>query len=613
MSLLAIGIDLGTTYTVAAIYKDGHPEIIPNLDKDRLTSSIVFYSPKDRSAIVGKYAYDKSIMNPRNVLFDMKRIIGRDYKDAYVQNYVAMGQRNTFNLQVTCNSSGPCIKLDYEGDETNATVTPEEVASDILKHVKLSAERFLGQTVNEAVISVPAYFSYAQRAATKRAAEQVGFQVLKLITEPVAAAIHYTKAEFQENMLLLVVDLGGGTLDVSVIRCTRDRFEVKAIEGDMFLGGNDFDEVVFNHLLAEISQRYVNKKAIQNPRFVRRLRKYAKKLKEALSTHKEYNITVEMNSDDVYEIEMTREKFEQLTDPLFQRITNKVQKCIQSAKITTTDIDKVVLTGGASMMPKLTDLIKNIFDIEPSTNLHPDEAVALGASIHAAHLKHNLENSIKYELIDVAPHSLGIQTQYDLMIGFIEKGATLPAISKKSMQTSYNNQNNVIFKIFEGERKQCKRNKKLGQLTINDLPLGKAGEVEFEVTFVLDENGVLLVTAVEKSTGNQNQLQIMMNNLALCDSDLYVPPEKENELAREDILWDEYYRFLIGTDRYCDKLICEVEKLSFSSRKDNIIKALNDFNERKAALNHKNIELLKNSFQLLHAEVSSDKNSIFDL
>ncbi|XP_066259806.1 uncharacterized protein [Euwallacea similis] len=562
----AIGIDLGTTNTLAAILQDGRSHIIPNKEGSTITPSVIYYNPNTLTPSVGHVAEDQSLTCPRNFLFDTKRIIGRHFDDIYVQQFVEQRKCKNFPLDVIRSAQEePVIKLETTNKNLNVTKSPEEASADLLKYIRQSVTEYVGSNVRDAVISVPAYFSYAQRAATKRAAERAGFNVLKLITEPVAAAIEYTYRNECKSGNLLMFDLGGGTLDLSILKVEKGTFIVKAIEGDIFLGGRDFDDQILNYLRFEIEKRYgnryIDKETKKGQRFLYRLRKHATRFKEMLSTIDEYTIVLDMDNDSECLITFSRAIFNTLCENLFQRIEDKVQQCLKSAKMNAVDIDNVVLVGGSSKIPKVVEILSGIFGSNKlSNNINKDEAVARGASIHAALLTNEIDKSQKHLITEVAPFSVGILTKYNLMIDIIKKGTPLPISENATVHTASNNQTIVKFEIYEGERKNCIKNNYLGSFVMNNIPLGRAGEVDFKVTFRLDENGVLLVEGKEISTGAQNHLQIEMHNLTLCCRTPFVSLAEEQRLVKDDFLYDKFYRLKLRAETFCYQILYDIDQ-----------------------------------------------------
>ncbi|XP_066259810.1 uncharacterized protein [Euwallacea similis] len=616
---VCIGIDLGTTYTAAAIYKNSHSELIPNYysSGDRLTPSVVFYEPEDQSAIVGKLAIDEGIKCRRNCLYDMKRLIGRLYEDVYVQNFITKQKhlKKGLVLEKDQDTGFPLIKLEQKnikGDNTKQKtfVTPEDVATDILKSIKEDAKRFLACDNIEAVISVPAYFSYAQRAATERSAKRANLTVRGLITEPVAAAVSYTYGKIEKDTLILVVDLGGGTLDVSLIKCGKNMFEVKSIEGDMFLGGSDFDDVVYEHLKVEIEKKLgqIDETTKGGERLLHRIHSDSRKFKEWLSAKQSYRKIFEYNGSDDCEVTLNRSHFEKMIEDSISRVIQKVEKCLSNSIVSKTDVDRIILAGGSTRIPKLQEELRKYFgDKELHMDLNPDEAVAMGASIHAALLKSKTNLLEVYEIRDMAPHSLGILAKYNLMVSFIQKGSHLPICIKQIMETSENDQKSVVFNIFEGERKHCINNKKLGQFVISNLPQGKAGQVEFEVTFFLDENGLLRVSAVETISQNSNQLEIKMEELSVCDSLMSTSAQMDSIIDERDKQYEQFCRLRLTIDTYTSGLIYDIDQQIFKQNKHEIIKVIDKFNKFYLSCQElgQDLDLLTTQFEKLQKTINS--------
>ncbi|XP_066137682.1 uncharacterized protein [Euwallacea fornicatus] len=562
----AIGIDLGTTNTLVAVLQDGRSHIIPNNEGSSQTPSLIYYNPTSLVPSIGRIAEDQCLTCPRNFIFDAKRIIGRHFNDIYVQKFVEQQKQKNFPLEIVRSAQAePVINLEITNKNLKVVKSPEEVSSDLLKYIRQSVTEYVGSDVKDAVISVPAYFSYAQRAATKRAAEMAGFNVLKLITEPVAAAIEYTFKNERNSGNLLIFDLGGGTLDLSILKLEKDTFRVKAIEGDIFLGGRDFDDHIFNYLILEIGRRYgnlyINKETKKGQRFLYRLRKHATRFKEILSRVDEHTIVLDMDNDNECSITFSRASFNRLCENLFQRIEDKVQQCLESAKMDAREIDNVVLVGGCSKMPKVVEILSRIFGRDKlRSNINKDEAVARGASIHAALLTNQIDESQKYLITEVAPFSVGIMVKYNLMIDIIKKGTPLPVLESAIFNTTINNQKMVEFEIYEGERKNCLQNNHLGSFMINNIPLLRAGEVDFKVTFLLDENGVLVVNGKEISTGIENQLEIEMQNLTLCCSAPFISLAEEHRLIKEDLLYDKFYRLKLRAETFCNQILYDIDQ-----------------------------------------------------
>ncbi|XP_030756927.1 heat shock 70 kDa protein-like isoform X2 [Sitophilus oryzae] len=537
-----IGIDLGTSFSSAAVYQNGKVEVIPTKEGHKLVSSHVFYHPKNLEVSVGTTADHLGIEYINNFIYDAKRVIGRKFDDVYVQK---LKNRSEYKFNIV---RGEDDKAEYRLKHDALTVhkSPEQVSSEILKYLRESASEYLGAEVTEAVISVPAHFSNAQRAATKAAAELAGLKVLKLISEPVAGAVYYMKEKHDIEGTLLVFDMGGGTSDVSIIKASKEKFEVLSVEGDTFLGGRDYDNVLLDYFITKITelfgQRYVT------PRLTRSLKEKCVVLKEKLSTQNEHSLILDCirNVNDDFHISLTRNEYDQLTNALTARALNLVQKCLAGVGLSKGDINEVILVGGMTRMPKIREDLRIFFgDKDPKTDANPDEAVALGAAIQASVLKHNFKELEKYIVAEVTPLSLGIKVSWGLMCVAIEKNTPLPAKGCLRICTLGNDQKSIQSVIFEGERKNCAFNTLLGEITIDNLPKGKA-EVEKR----------------ETSTNQKKKLTVTLENYRLCQkkiSDIIEDAEKNRD---DDILFEKYKGTYGRVWRVYDNILYDIKQIS---------------------------------------------------
>ncbi|XP_060528408.1 uncharacterized protein LOC132703273 [Cylas formicarius] len=502
----------------------------------------------------------------------MKRIIGRKYSDIYIHELM---KSNNIRFKIVP-GEGDNAEIQLKHDGLVVTKTPVQVCSEILKYLRESANEYLGTEITEAVISIPAHFSNAQRKATKAAAEMAGFTVLKLITEPVAAAIHYT-SDRDTSSTLLVFDFGGGTLDVSVVDVDSKIFEVRGIEGDTFLGGRYLDNILTDHFQLDIK----NTLGITtiNDRDMRRLSKACNKLKTKLSMKQFYSIPMYGIADSrgSYDLEISRDSFQKMATDLFQRAVGLVELCLTNTGVLKKDINEVVLVGGSTRIPKIRDMLKLYFnEQELKTDLNPDEAVALGSAVQAAILKEKLQELEKYRITEVTPLSIG-ESLEGLMSVAIKKNTPLPASGTIDSVSTRNDQNTVLTDIFKGERKNCQFNNLLGSFVVNNLPPGKAGDVKFETTFHLDEDGILEVTSQETMTGNSNKLVVTLSELRLCESQKKqtlrdAEVHKENDEQFEDFMW---YKWEVR--RRANRIIYNLNKIPSEGDRSFVEEQCNNF------------------------------------
>lgn len=512
----AIGIDLGTTYSAVGVYRKGQVEIIANEQGNRTTPSYVAFN--DKEFLVGDAAKNQSALNPDNTVFDAKRLIGRKFSDATVQQDM---KHWPFHVVAGADDK-PMIKVNYLNEEK--TFPPEQISSMVLTYMKQTAEAYLGQTVRDAVITVPAYFNDTQRQATKDAGAIAGLNVLRVINEPTAAAIAYgiDKAKDGEKNIL-VFDLGGGTFDVSILNIDEGVFEVLSTGGDTHLGGEDFDNLMVDYFVAEFKRKNRGKDLSQSSRSLKRLRNACERAKRTLSSSTNATIEIDALFDGIdFYTSITRAKFEDLCGAMFRKCMEPVENALRDAKLDKSKIDDVVLVGGSTRIPLVQKLLQDFFNGKQlSKSINPDEAVAYGAAVQAAAL--SSDSSQRDEnaplVIDVAPLTLGVEVQGTILEPLIPRNTTIPTKQTKSFTTGSHNQPAAMIRVFEGERPMTKDNHLLGQFTIN-IPPAPAGVPQIEVTFDIDANGILKVSAVDTSTGKSESITITNDSDRLSQSDI---------------------------------------------------------------------------------------------
>lgn len=522
-----IGIDLGTTNSCVAVLEDGKARVIENSEGDRTTPSIVAFT-KDNEVLVGQSAKRQAVTNPSNTLYGIKRLIGRKFKEDVVQRDIDMVP---FKIAEADNG-------DAWVQANDKKMAPPEISARVLMKMKKTAEEFLGEEVTEAVVTVPAYFNDSQRQATKDAGKIAGLEVKRIINEPTAAALAYGMDKKRGDSTVVVYDLGGGTFDVSIIEIAdiegEHQFEVLATNGDTFLGGEDFDQRIIDFLVSEFKKDQ-GVDLSKDPLALQRLKDAAEKAKIELSSSQQTDInlpyiTADASGPKHMEIRLTRAKLESLVDDLITRSLEPCKVALKDAGLSVSDINEVILVGGQTRMPKVQEAVEKLFGKAPRRDVNPDEAVAVGAAIQAAVLAGDVKDVL---LLDVTPLSLGIETMGGVMTKLVEKNTTIPTKAQQVFSTADDNQPAVTIHVLQGEREMASANKSLGRFDLADIPPAPRGVPQIEVTFDIDANGILNVSAKDKATGKEQSIVIKASS-GLSDEEVEKMVKDAEAHADED-------------------------------------------------------------------------------